>query len=227
MRTVKSTLRKVLGKKSLTFEELATVLCEAEAVINSRPLTTATEDELEEPLTPNHLIYGRKILKNRFEHTTTIPEEFSSKRCRFIKTTLSHFWNRFRKEYLGELRQKHIYNQTKTKQPIVNLGDVVLIKDDIPTPRSQWKLGRIEQIIRGADEVIRGVKLTSHSKQGRITTVHRPIQKIIPFEVVKNQPRTQSVSKGSSVDVVPICSRNKRRAALIGEQTRRLRDKHC
>ena len=64
-------LRKVLGKNSLTFEELTTVLCKVEAVINSRTLTTATEDDLEEPLTPNHLIYGRDLRKHRFEHTST------------------------------------------------------------------------------------------------------------------------------------------------------------
>ena len=50
VRSVKSTLRKVLGKKTLTYEELLTVLCEVEAVINSRPLTYATEDEVIEPV---------------------------------------------------------------------------------------------------------------------------------------------------------------------------------
>ncbi|GBM39184.1 hypothetical protein AVEN_208358-1 [Araneus ventricosus] len=36
---LKSILRKVLGKASLQFEELCTVLCDAEGIINSRPLT--------------------------------------------------------------------------------------------------------------------------------------------------------------------------------------------
>ena len=38
VRTVKSALKKVLGRSLVTFEELQTVLCEIESVINSRPL---------------------------------------------------------------------------------------------------------------------------------------------------------------------------------------------
>ncbi|GBN71714.1 hypothetical protein AVEN_51753-1 [Araneus ventricosus] len=41
---LKSILRKVLGKASLQFEELCTVLCDAEGIINSRPLTYLSED---------------------------------------------------------------------------------------------------------------------------------------------------------------------------------------
>ena len=50
--SVKMCLKKVLGKAFVTFEELQTILCEIEAVINSRPLTYACEDGLDEILTP-------------------------------------------------------------------------------------------------------------------------------------------------------------------------------
>ena len=164
VRSIKSTLRKVLGKKCLTFEELTTVLCEIESVINSRPLTSFTEDDLQEVITPNHLIFGRDLHKSRFEFNDTQIEQFTAKRIRFVQTAIQHFWNRFRKEYFGELRQKHFYNQRKTKHPSVTPGDIVLIKDDMPTPRSQWKLGKIGQVISGADKVIRGVKLSNSFK---------------------------------------------------------------
>ena len=112
----------------------------------------------------------------------------------------------------------------------------------MPTPRSQWKLGKIDQVISGADQVIRGVKLTTHSKQGKITTVHRPIQKIIPFEVSSvpeppsavtspsyqpsTQPPAQSESeKGIVRSVAKVGRRSRRRAAIIGEESRRLRSK--
>ncbi|GFW65019.1 integrase catalytic domain-containing protein [Trichonephila clavipes] len=48
----KRTLRKTLGKTSLNHEEVYTVLCDCESLINSRPLTYVTDDvEDLEPLT--------------------------------------------------------------------------------------------------------------------------------------------------------------------------------
>lgn len=45
VKSVKVSLRKVLGHQSLSFEELTTVLADVEATINSRPLTYAVKDQ--------------------------------------------------------------------------------------------------------------------------------------------------------------------------------------
>ena len=44
IRLLKQLLKKTLGRASLTYEELETVLCDCEALINSRPLTYVSED---------------------------------------------------------------------------------------------------------------------------------------------------------------------------------------
>ncbi|GFU50669.1 integrase catalytic domain-containing protein [Trichonephila clavipes] len=44
VRTVKELLRRTLGKAIFTYEELLTILCECEKVVNSRPLTYLSED---------------------------------------------------------------------------------------------------------------------------------------------------------------------------------------
>ncbi|XP_033212371.1 uncharacterized protein LOC117169969 [Belonocnema kinseyi] len=50
---LKTILRKILGKASLSYESLTTALCDVEAIINSRPLTYVSEDEEDlKPLTP-------------------------------------------------------------------------------------------------------------------------------------------------------------------------------
>ena len=50
-------LTNLLKLQSLNDECLQTVMCEVEAVINSRPLTKSSDDVDDlEPLTPNHLL---------------------------------------------------------------------------------------------------------------------------------------------------------------------------
>ena len=61
VRVVKNTLRKVLRNTRLTIEKLTTILIEVENVINSRPLTYISYDDIVEALTPYHLLFGRNI----------------------------------------------------------------------------------------------------------------------------------------------------------------------
>ena len=62
MKQVKSCLKKTLGRSKLSFDELTTILVEVEAVLNSRPLTYLHSDDVEEPLTPWHLVIGQRLL---------------------------------------------------------------------------------------------------------------------------------------------------------------------
>ena len=57
---VKRCLRKVLGNAKLAFDELNTLLVEIELTLNSKPLTYLY-DELEEVLTPSHLLVGYRL----------------------------------------------------------------------------------------------------------------------------------------------------------------------
>ena len=55
-------LKKSVGRASMTYDELSTLVTEIEAVLNSRPLTYVSTVDLEEPLTPSHLLLGYRIL---------------------------------------------------------------------------------------------------------------------------------------------------------------------
>ena len=63
VRTMKSSLKKVLGKSRLTFEEMETAVAEVGMMINSRSLTYI-QDDVHEILTPSHLMLGRRLLTN-------------------------------------------------------------------------------------------------------------------------------------------------------------------
>ena len=59
---VKSCLRKAMYGKSLNFNEIITLLAEVETRVNNRPLTyVSAEASGIVPLTPNHLLKGRRI----------------------------------------------------------------------------------------------------------------------------------------------------------------------
>ena len=225
VRTVKMSLKKVLGKALLTYEELETALCEIESVINNRPLFYTSEDDLGEALTPNHLIYGRNIMKNS---KINIPEDIykdCSKRYKYVCKVINDQWKRFHKVYLNELRQHHVYRNSKhSKENSLRIGDVVLIKDDTHVPRSQWRLGKVEKLIVGKDNRVRGAKLTVISKGGERTTCSRPVQKLIPFEIVEDDAN-HYVNEGQRVDKTHTNDRRPTRKAKIeGQYLRRLND---
>ena len=55
-------LRKKVGQAKLQYEELLTMLSEIEMVINLRPLSYISANNLEEPLMPSHLLVGHRLL---------------------------------------------------------------------------------------------------------------------------------------------------------------------
>ena len=61
IKSAKRCLRKTLVRASLTYDELILVV-ETEAVLNSRPLSYISSDDLEEPLTPSHMLISYRVL---------------------------------------------------------------------------------------------------------------------------------------------------------------------
>ena len=156
----KSSLKKVLGRTFTTLSTLQTVIVEIEGILNDRPLTYISSDIKDpEPLTPAHLLYGRRIVPlpyHRVEEDKLDDPEFGGtstimKRAKVQALMLKHFWTRWKLEYLTTLREFHKTTGNNIQQ--VKVGEVVLINDD--TPRVNWKHAVIEGVIRGNDRLIR------------------------------------------------------------------------
>ena len=62
IKSAKRCLKKSVGRNCLTHDELLTLVVEVEAVLNSRALTYASSEDVEEPLTQSHLLVGYRIL---------------------------------------------------------------------------------------------------------------------------------------------------------------------
>ncbi len=60
IRIIKRCLKKIVGRARLTLDELITLIIEVEGVINSRPISYVSSDDIEEPLTQSRT-FGQKI----------------------------------------------------------------------------------------------------------------------------------------------------------------------
>lgn len=110
IQSTKRCIRKTIGKARLTYDELITVLAEVEMILNSRPLSYIEADDHEQPLTPSHLIMGRRVMNlpslesdDSFEDEFKITKEELRDRMKHLTVLLNHFWKRWRNEYLIEL----------------------------------------------------------------------------------------------------------------------------
>ncbi|XP_064479339.1 uncharacterized protein LOC135392562 [Ornithodoros turicata] len=181
VRTVKTCLRKILGRQCLTFEEMTTILHEVEAMVNSRPLTFLHSSP-EEPsaLTPAHLLLGKTLtalpeqpgaVSVPTSHRTSVNRKWIHR-----QKLADQFWKRWKKEYLLELRSAHQFGVCSPTN--LTKGDVVLLQED-KSPRHLWRLARITQLYKGRDGKVRSceVKLSS----GNVT--RRPVQLLFPLEV--------------------------------------------
>ena len=68
-----------------------------------------------------------------------------------------HFWRRWRKEYLRNLREFHKVRKGKESSD-AKVGDVVLVFDENPK-RGCWRVGRMKSLVLGRDKVVRGAKV--------------------------------------------------------------------
>ncbi|GFW15480.1 integrase catalytic domain-containing protein [Trichonephila clavipes] len=135
-------LKRVVGNAHLTLEEFITILCEIEAVLNSRPLTPLTSnfDDFE-TLTPGHFLVGRPLTSIVEPQITNINENQLS-RWERVKKITQHIYRLWKRDYLNNLQERHKWKFNKNN---VSVGTLVLIKDE-NLPSTKWSTGRITEI---------------------------------------------------------------------------------
>ncbi|KAF0720151.1 Integrase catalytic domain-containing protein, partial [Aphis craccivora] len=135
VKSTKHHLIRTLKSAKLNFEELFTLLCQFEACLNSRPLTPQSNDpESFLVLTPAHFLVGGCL---------TLPPDIESpekpinhiKRWHIVQGMMQGFWRRWSSEYLRTLQVRSKWNVI-TKDAVIKVGDLVLVKEDNQTPLS-------------------------------------------------------------------------------------------
>ncbi|XP_047997265.1 uncharacterized protein LOC125234887 [Leguminivora glycinivorella] len=149
VRAAKFHLKPIAGNANLTFEELTTLFVQIEAILNSRPITPLSSDPNDmNPLTPGHFLISRPL-------TSSVPSlpvtGNPATRYKRIELLRQQFWERWRREFMAELQQRVKW---KTNQRGIQLGDLVLLKEDNLMPL-QWRMGRVIHLYKGPDGVCR------------------------------------------------------------------------
>lgn len=216
IRVVKLCLKKCVGKANLSYDELHTIVTEIESVMNSRPLTYLYPEEIEEPLTPSHLLCGRRLIslpefqpEKKEDRNFDEKEDVYHKREQYLTRILRHYWNRWKSEYLVDLREYHAERKRRIGIPVISEGDVVTIGDENRKNRASWRIGRIESIKKGQDNDARGaVVILANGNR-----IERPIQKLYPLEVSQEELKDKP-----EIIKEPEQIRPKRLAAVIAKE---------
>jgi len=168
IRTVRRVLEAVFANKVFTDDSLSTLFCEAEAAVNSRPLTIVGNDPGVNVLTPQNLLN----LGTYVDSWSGVPSELPDniKRWKHIQSLADQFWRRWCREYRSSLQGRHKW---AGKRRNLVVGDVVLVVDEL-VARCQWPLGRVTAVKTSADGLVRSVTLVSRGK-----VYNRPVAKLV------------------------------------------------
>ena len=178
VKSVKRIMRKVLQNAKITYDEMLTVLSQIENIVNNRPLTYLYE-EIGEVVTPNHLLFGRNLSTVWGGYDDLNEEKDIDKRHSYLKLVLEHFWNRWQKEYLRELREfNHRYKSTGET---ISVGDIVLIEDE-KLARSKWQLGKVVELVYSRNKQVRAAVVDVVHSDGKKGQLRRPVNKLYPIE---------------------------------------------
>ena len=153
-------IRAILHERAPRDAVLRTVFCEAESLVNSRPLTHVLVDpDDSERLTPNHFLLGTSSAAQP-------PGQFSErdlycrKQWRVSQALTDMFWRRWLREYTPSLSRRNRWTTNADQK--VAVGDVVIVVDN-RLVRGSWPRGIVTAMFPGRDGKIRAVDVKTAS----------------------------------------------------------------
>ncbi|XP_058817813.1 uncharacterized protein LOC131681120 [Topomyia yanbarensis] len=183
VRSVKVSLAAMYTSRIPNEETLATLVIEAESVVNSRPLTfIPLEAEQQEALTPNHFLLSssRGVVQPPKEQAE--PKMVCRGDWKLCQAMLNQFWRRWVREYLPTIaRRTKWFEETKP----IEVGDLVVIVEE--KIRNGWVLGRVVQVMKGSDGRIRDAVIQTADGIKR-----RPVAKLARLDVDRGKTGADS-----------------------------------
>ena len=130
IQSIERCLKKTISRVKLSYDELLTAFTEVEAIVNSRPLSYLSSEDLTEPLTLSHLLAGRRILSlpdssgantDANDEIFVVSSEDLNFRLQHLTRALDYYWVQWRDECLLVFRERYhtITNVGVPQSPIV------------------------------------------------------------------------------------------------------------
>ena len=156
VKAAKYHLKREIGLRLYTYDELETILCHAEACLNSRPLGVMASHSVDglAPLTPGHFLVGRALKSYPIAklHSNTGPLAARWDHCNKV---IRQFWSRWSHEYLQQLQRAVKWHKPQKNYEV---GDIVLLTEN-ETYKTQWITAKVVAVYPGRDGVVRAVDL--------------------------------------------------------------------
>ncbi len=191
VKAMKVLLRKTLQPHSLRWDELYTLLAQAESILNSRPLAPLHTEEASEGtyLTAGHFLIGRP-LRAPPQPLPSTGKMSNLRRWELVSRLQNDLWRQWTATYLASCAQRSKWTRTgRSLAP----GDLVFVRDETLRSRD-WPVAVVETAHAGDDGHVRAVTLRCRGK--RYT---RAIHRLIPLITDEDQviPKTPQASPGS------------------------------
>ena len=154
----------------VTKDELQTLLCEIEAVVNLRLLTYLGNVDDPQPLCPAAFL-GTERVSEPHACYVELTADHLRKRAKYVEETRKHLEQRWKLEYVSTLSN---YQQGQSRR--LTKGDVVLLVDE-QRKRQHWRLARVVELYAGHDGQCRVALVSCGGKDGFL----QPVRKLMPW----------------------------------------------
>jgi len=174
---VKNALANWNLKKLPNERQLTVILCEVEALVNSRPLLKHSKEQI--AITPSHLITGKPLVYRPPVLGPSSQKDDIEEVYNETKLFRSRLWENLQKRYITSLR-RFFRRKASTRNPVV--GELVLLKDE-DLKRCSWPIGVIQEVFSGSKGPRTARVLT---QSGHL--VIRDISHLVPLEASAHAP---------------------------------------
>ncbi|KAL4154334.1 hypothetical protein QTP88_000213 [Uroleucon formosanum] len=171
---------------TMTYDETTTLLCQIEAVLNSRPITPLSSSPSDfTALTPGHFLVGGPLMLPPEPDISNVRLN-RLRRFQLMQSQMQGFWKRWSSEYLPQVQKRGKWTKPTRN---VEVGDLAILKDDT-LPPLHWHLVRIIKTNPGQDGIVRAA--TVRNSAG--LEFKRPVVKLAILPTTQDEPHIDIIA---------------------------------